>query len=60
MPSGDEARVVVRHADVRAMLSSPHFTRELGYPGAPRLVVGSEPEALSNIDPPRRRPPATR
>ncbi len=53
MPSGDEARVAVRYADVRAVLASPRFTRELSYPGAPRLVVGSDPEALSNIDPPR-------
>jgi cytochrome P450 len=53
LPSGDTARVVVRYADVRALLASPHTTRELTYPGAPRLVAGSEPEALSNIDPPR-------
>jgi cytochrome P450 len=53
LPSGDEARVVVRHADVLAMLSSPHLTRELNYEGAPRIVVGSDPEVLSNIDPPR-------
>ncbi|MCF6472148.1 cytochrome P450 [Nonomuraea sp. MG754425] len=53
LPSGDHARVVVRYADVRTLLASPHLTRELGYPGAPRIVAGSDPEALSNIDPPR-------
>jgi cytochrome P450 len=57
LPSGDAAAIAVRYADVRQILSDPRFTRELNYPGAPRLVNGTdlsdEPDALINMDPPR-------
>jgi cytochrome P450 len=57
LPSGDEATLAVRYADVRQILSDPRFTRELHYPGAPRVVRGTdvsdEPDALINMDPPR-------
>jgi cytochrome P450 len=57
LPSGDEATLAVRYADVRQVLSDPRFTRELNYPGAPRFVRGTdvsdEPDALINMDPPR-------
>jgi cytochrome P450 len=57
LPSGDEATLAVRYADVRQVLSDGRFTRELNYPGAPRFVRGTdvsdEPDALINMDPPR-------
>jgi cytochrome P450 len=57
LPSGDDVIVAVRYADVRQILCDPRFTRELNYPGAPRLVAGTdlsdEPDALINMDPPR-------
>ncbi|MCP2338239.1 cytochrome P450 [Actinomadura rupiterrae] len=57
LPSGDEALVAVRHADVRQVYGDPRFSRELHYPGAPRLLrgtdVGDDPSALINMDPPR-------
>lgn len=58
LPSGDEVKVAVRHADVIALLSDPRFSRELHrHESAPKLVsgadLGSDPDALVNMDPPR-------
>jgi cytochrome P450 len=57
MPSGDSAVAVARHADIRMVLSDPRFTRELTYPGAPRLLPGEnltdDPDMMINMDPPR-------
>ncbi|GLZ81628.1 cytochrome P450 [Actinorhabdospora filicis] len=39
LPSGDEARLLTRYDDVRAMLSDPRFTRELTAPDAARLAT---------------------
>ncbi|MFF5212808.1 cytochrome P450 [Streptosporangium sp. NPDC000396] len=58
MPSGQPARVAVRHADVKEVLSDLRFSRELCFEGAPRLVdgvdlAGMDPDLLLNMDPPR-------
>ncbi|KAB2343038.1 cytochrome P450 [Actinomadura rudentiformis] len=57
LPSGDSAIMAVRYEDVVTILSDPRFTRELNYPGAPRMVSGmdvsSDPEQMLNMDPPR-------
>lgn len=56
MPSGDRVPVAVRYEDVRALLASPHSSRNLRIPGLPRLVSGigidDDPDALINQDPP--------
>lgn len=58
MPSGDEATLAVRYADVHEVLTSPDFSRAaLLAPEAPRILPGEEfgedPNALTNMDPPR-------
>ncbi|QKW37577.1 cytochrome P450 [Actinomadura sp. NAK00032] len=58
MPSGDEAVLAVRYADVHAVLTNPAFSRAaLLAPDAPRILPGEEfgedPNALTNMDPPR-------
>lgn len=55
-PSGHEAWLVTRHADVRLVLSDPRFSRYLRYPGAPCIiepgdVIAGEHSILS-LDPP--------
>jgi len=56
-PSGDTAVMAVRFEDVVTVLSDPRFSRELNYPGAPRMVLGqdlsSDPDQILNMDPPR-------
>jgi cytochrome P450 len=57
MPSGDSAVAITRHADVRAVMADPRFSRDLTYPGAPRMLPGEDisddPDHLVNMDPPR-------
>ncbi|HEY7488338.1 MAG TPA: cytochrome P450 [Streptosporangiaceae bacterium] len=57
MPSGDTAVAVARHADVRMVMSDPRFSRNLTYPGAPRMLPGEDisddPDMMINMDPPR-------
>jgi cytochrome P450 len=57
MPSGDSAVAVARHADIRMVMSDPRFSRDLTYPGAPRLLPGEnitdDPDMMINMDPPR-------
>ncbi|NUR82710.1 MAG: cytochrome P450 [Nonomuraea sp.] len=56
MPSGDRAPMIVRYADVRALLTSPASSRRLHDPALPRMVSGmsleDDPAALINQDPP--------
>jgi cytochrome P450 len=42
LPSGDEAYLATRHADVEAILGDPRFSTDMGRPGAARLVKGAE------------------
>ncbi|MEV6343054.1 hypothetical protein [Actinoplanes sp. NPDC051851] len=37
MPSGDEALLLTRYDDVRALLTDPRFDRELSRPGAAKI-----------------------
>ncbi|SNT53657.1 Cytochrome P450 [Actinomadura meyerae] len=57
LPSGDQVTMATRYEDVLVVLQNPVFSRELGYPGAPRVVdaadVHHDPDALINMDPPR-------
>ncbi|WP_410601150.1 cytochrome P450 [Amycolatopsis sp. lyj-90] len=39
LPSGDEAYLVTRYADVRDVLSDPRLSRNRDRPGAPRMTV---------------------
>ncbi|MGW2049837.1 cytochrome P450 [Streptomyces sp. NPDC001858] len=55
-PHGDRLWLVTRHADVRAALTDPRLTRQLGFPGAPRLAgedVTSLADSLFNLEGPR-------
>jgi cytochrome P450 len=56
LPSGDRAWLAVRYDDVAAVLASRAFTRDLTYPGAPRVAadfdVSDLPGAILNLDPP--------
>ncbi|MEW9552641.1 cytochrome P450 [Nonomuraea sp. NPDC050783] len=56
LPSGDRVPMIVRYADVRALLMSPATSRNLRLPGLPRLVRGpfldDDPASLLNQDPP--------
>lgn len=42
LPSGSDAWVVTRHADVRTVLSDPRFSSDSSRPGYPRLGVRDE------------------
>jgi cytochrome P450 len=57
LPSGDIATFVVRYDDVVRVFSDPRFTRDLSYPGAPRLSKEGDftniPDVILNMDPPR-------
>jgi cytochrome P450 len=57
MPSGDSVVAVTRHADVRMVMADPRFSRDLTYPGAPRMLPGEDisddPDMMVNMDPPR-------
>ncbi|GAA2212246.1 cytochrome P450 [Nonomuraea monospora] len=56
LPSGDRVPMIVRYADVRALLMSPAASRNLREPGLPRMARGpfldDDPAALVNQDPP--------
>ena len=56
LPSGDPAHLVVRYDDVAQVLRDRRFSRNLRYPGAPRMVreidPSDNPHALVNHDPP--------
>jgi cytochrome P450 len=56
MPSGDPAHLVVRYDDVAQLLRDRRVSRNLRYPGAPRMVREADPSdnphALVNHDPP--------
>ncbi|MFE0102372.1 cytochrome P450 [Streptomyces sp. NPDC059009] len=57
LPSGDEALLATRYDDIRAVHSGAAFSRNLRYPGAPRMVaddtgIGDDPYAIINMDPP--------
>ena len=57
LPSGDVARLAVRYADASQVLGDPRFSRDLSFPGAPKLFPGvdftSDPDMMINQDPPR-------
>jgi cytochrome P450 len=56
LPSGDRIRAVARHEDIRAVMSHSAASRNLRYPGAPRLTRGmaleDNPTSILNMDPP--------
>ncbi|MGW5683773.1 cytochrome P450 [Nonomuraea sp. NPDC003754] len=56
LPSGDVVTLATRYDDVVAVLSDPRFSRNLHYPGAPRMFEGyniaDSPGSLMNTDPP--------
>ncbi|MFC0544866.1 cytochrome P450 [Kutzneria chonburiensis] len=57
LPTGDRATMAVRYDDVRGVLSDPRFSRDLRFPGAPRLteppdVTVDDDSVLINMDPP--------
>ncbi|MFJ6705084.1 MULTISPECIES: cytochrome P450 [unclassified Streptomyces] len=55
-PHGHRMWLVTRHADVRAVLTDPRLTRQLAFPGAPRLAgedVTSLADSLFNLEGPR-------
>ncbi|MEO3813461.1 cytochrome P450 [Sphaerisporangium sp. B11E5] len=56
LPSRERAPMLVRHADVRAMLSAPACSRDLRAPGLVRMVDGASleeiPDVLFNMDAP--------
>ncbi|MGF1426892.1 cytochrome P450 [Kitasatospora sp. LaBMicrA B282] len=56
LPSGDPAHLVVAHQDVARVLRDRRFSRNLRYPGAPRMVreadMNDNPDAIINHDPP--------
>jgi cytochrome P450 len=57
LPSGDVARLAVRHADAVKVMGDTRFTRNLSYPGAPQMYPGpnilADPDIMPNMDPPR-------
>jgi cytochrome P450 len=54
LPTGDSAWLVVRHVDVRAVLSDPRFSRQaLTAPDAPKLMPIPPMPSLFFLDPPR-------
>lgn len=57
LPSGDVARLAVRYEDSAQIMTDPRFTKELSYPGAPKMYPGvdivADPRVLFNLDPPR-------
>ncbi len=56
LPSGDEVLLVTRYDDIREVHTNPDFSRNLRYPGAPRMLAaadfGEDPNSLINMDPP--------
>jgi cytochrome P450 len=48
MPSGDEASLVTRYADVRQVLSDPRFSRLLNAPDAARIVDSDSGGVFNN------------
>ncbi|MCX4744830.1 cytochrome P450 [Kitasatospora sp. NBC_01287] len=56
LPSGDAAHLVVAYEDVARVLRDRRFSRNLRYPGAPRMVreadMNDNPDAIINHDPP--------
>ncbi|MEV0220716.1 cytochrome P450 [Streptomyces sp. NPDC050704] len=56
LPSGDEALLATTYDDVRTVHADPRFSRNLRYPGAPRMLpdadLSDDPHALVNMDPP--------
>ncbi|WP_030669948.1 cytochrome P450 [Streptomyces sp. NRRL B-1347] len=56
LPSGDEVLLATTYEDIRDVHADTRFTRNLRYPGAPRLLAGrdipDDPHALVNMDPP--------
>ncbi|MFF2617103.1 cytochrome P450 [Kitasatospora sp. NPDC058046] len=56
MPSGQTTWLLTRHDDITGVLTDPRFSRDLVYPGAPRLIgedFNSVPGGIFNLDPPR-------
>ncbi|MEO3874355.1 cytochrome P450 [Nonomuraea sp. B12E4] len=56
LPSGDTAYLTTTYEDAITVLSDPRFSRELGYPDAPRMfggfTVAEAPGILTSMDPP--------
>ncbi|MCI3928835.1 cytochrome P450 [Streptomyces sp. AN091965] len=56
LPSGDEVLLATTYEDVRDVHADTRFSRNLRYPGAPRMFAGrdipDDPHALVNMDPP--------
>ncbi|MGW0433400.1 cytochrome P450 [Micromonospora sp. NPDC003197] len=51
MASGDEALLLTRYADVRALLSDPRFTHSLDKPGAARIASSDNGGVFNNTPP---------
>ncbi|MEU5883779.1 cytochrome P450 [Spirillospora sp. NPDC047279] len=56
LPSGDSIRAVVRHEDARLVMAHSAASRNLRYPGAPRISKGvsleDDPTSILNMDAP--------
>ncbi|GAA2431834.1 cytochrome P450 [Streptomyces mauvecolor] len=56
LPSGDEVLLATAYDDIREVLAGASFSRNLRYPGAPRMLpgeaLGDDPHALTSMDGP--------
>ncbi|MBW8485447.1 cytochrome P450 [Actinomadura parmotrematis] len=56
LPSGDRVRAIARYADIRTIMAHPAASRNLRYPGAPRVTAGlgieDDPSSILNMDAP--------
>jgi cytochrome P450 len=54
LPSGHDAVLLTRHADVSVGLADPRLSRDLTAPGSPRIYLGSslmdDPEVIGNME----------
>ncbi|CAM5583110.1 hypothetical protein SVIOM342S_01122 [Streptomyces violaceorubidus] len=51
LPSGQRARVVTRHRDVRAVLDDPRFSADSAHPDFPRMFPRPVPQVLKGTFP---------
>ncbi|MFI6902487.1 cytochrome P450 [Nonomuraea sp. NPDC050394] len=56
VPSGDHVHLATRYEDAAMVLTDPRFSRDLSYPGAPRMfggfTIAEAPGGLIGMDPP--------
>jgi cytochrome P450 len=52
LPSGDQAYLATRHAEVEAVLGDGRFSTDMGRPGAARLIDGADNSHRPFADPP--------